>query len=106
MSEEWIGLQERLASASTTFLDMCLQLDPRYAEQKDVLGQWSLKDIVAHLIGWDREAARRFRLFMAGPTEDLTYNVDEFNSQSVAARQHLSWDQVIEELRLGHRSEE
>jgi uncharacterized damage-inducible protein DinB len=102
MSEDWEKLQKRLAAAYNDFLAICDQLDPGLYETDTVDGQWSLRDVVAHLTGWDHEATERFWRFLAGPTEDTTYNNDEFNTRSVAARQHFSYSQAVKELRSVH----
>ena len=62
-----------------------------------------MKDIVAHLSGWDHEATERFWRFLAGPTEDTTYDNDEFNARSVAARQHFTYTQAVKELKSVHK---
>ncbi len=105
MSEEqaWEALQARLTAAFNGFLAACNQLDQRLYEQPIIGDQWSVKDIVAHLTGWDHEATERFWRFLAGPTEDITYNVDEFNARSVAARQHFSYNQAIKEWSSVHK---
>jgi uncharacterized damage-inducible protein DinB len=103
MNDDWTALQGRLAAAFAGFLETCEQLDPGLYEQGTVDGQWSLRDLVAHLTGWDHEATERFWRFLAGPTEDITYNHDKFNARSVAARQHFTYQQAIKELRSVHR---
>ncbi len=103
MSDDWTILQENLAAAFAGFLEVCDQLDSRLYENTTIDGQWSAKDVVAHLTGWDHEATERFWRFLAGPTEDITYNADEFNSRSVAARQHFSYGQALKELKTVHR---
>lgn len=104
MSNDWRTLQENLAAAFADFLETCDHLDPRLYEQGTVDGQWSVRDVIAHLAGWDHEATERFWRFLAGPTEDSTYDADEFNSRSVAARQHFSYSQALKELKSVHRS--
>jgi uncharacterized damage-inducible protein DinB len=103
MSDNWIALQERLAAAFASFLDACEHLNPGLYEMETVNGQWSLRDLVAHLTGWDHEATERFWRFLAGPTDNITYDNDEFNARSVAARQHFTYLQAIKELRSVHR---
>ncbi len=100
---DWTALQTRLATAFADFLAACDQLDPGLYEQGTIDGQWSLRDVVAHLTGWDHEATERFWRFLAGPTEPVTYNINEFNARSVAARQHLTYSQAVKELRSVHR---
>lgn len=103
MSEDWETLQKRLAAAYNGFLAACDHLGPGLYEDGTIIGQWSLRDVVAHFTGWDHEATERFWRFLAGPTEDTTYNNDKFNARSVAARQHFSYQQAIKELRSVHR---
>ncbi|HLV98882.1 MAG TPA: maleylpyruvate isomerase N-terminal domain-containing protein [Ktedonobacterales bacterium] len=103
MNDDWTALQARLAAAFTNFLDTCDHLNPGLYEQGTIDGQWTLRDVVAHLTGWDHEATERFWRFLAGPTEETAYNTDEFNARSVAARQHFSYAQAVKEWRSVHR---
>ena len=100
----WVALQNRLAAAFVTFLAVASRLDPAARERAGVCGVWSPKDMVAHLIGWDFEAARRLRAFVAGPTVDITYDLDAFNAGSVVARQYLSWEQILAELQAARQT--
>lgn len=104
MSTAWITLQDRLARAFDTFHEVASQLDPAARERAGVCGFWSSKDVIAHLIGWDWEAARRLQAFMSGPTEDLTYDLAAFNAGSVVARQYLSWDEILVELQTAQQT--
>jgi hypothetical protein len=103
VSDNWTELQARLATAFTGFLEACDQLDQSLHEQGTIDGQWAARDMVAHLTGWDHEATERFWRFLAGPTEDVAYDNDEFNARSVAARQHFTYQQAVKELRSVHR---
>ncbi len=103
MNDDWAALQARLAAAFAGLLETCERLDPRLYEQRAVDGQWTLRDVVAHFTGWDHEATERFWRFLAGPTEDITYDNDEFNARSVAARQHFTYAQAVKEWRSVHR---
>lgn len=103
MEHRWRILQHELSHAYDRFRRTVGQLAPSAREQSGVCGEWSPKEVVAHLAGWDREAARRFQQFMQGPTEDIDYDLDAFNAESVAARQHLAWEQALHELDKAHR---
>jgi uncharacterized damage-inducible protein DinB len=103
MHDDWTALQARLAAAFASFLETCARLDPGLYETVAIDGQWSLRDVVAHLTGWDHEATERFWRFLAGPTDDISYDNDEFNARSVAARQHFTYQQAVKELRSVHR---
>jgi hypothetical protein len=69
-----------------------------------VCGQWTPKQVAAHLAGWDREAARALQAFLAGAPENLVTDIDAFNRASVDARAHLSWGSTCMELRLAYES--
>jgi hypothetical protein len=72
-------------------------------EQSGACGDWSPKQVLAHLTGWVREASKRYRDFEDGDTKDIHYNRNDdfaaFNSKSVQARAHLSWDDTVTDLR-------
>ena len=98
MDEKWEVLKGNLFRAYSHFHHIVMQLHPGRREKKGICGHWSPKEVVAHLAGWDREAARRFHLFMKGPTEDIEYDLDTFNSASVNERKHMNWEQTLKEL--------
>jgi hypothetical protein len=103
-TEAWASLQVRLAAAYAALTEAAASLAPELRDRSGVCGVWSPQDVVAHLAGWDREAARRFRVLLAGPVIDRIYDVDAFNARSVAARRHLSWDEALGELQAAHEA--
>jgi hypothetical protein len=48
------------------FLD---QFDPSRMDQPGVTGSWSMKDVVAHLTGWNRYLVARLQAAQRGETE-------------------------------------
>lgn len=70
--------------------------------QRTAIGEWSVKDIVAHIAAWDGEAARRLELIGAGrESEIVDYGegeIDEWNARAVAQRRDARWDEVLAEL--------
>lgn len=42
-----------LTRAQSDFVQIANQLDPQKRNQPGVCGEWSPKDVVAHLVGWD-----------------------------------------------------
>ena len=91
-------MQEKLRDASSDFMDVAQRLDPKLRKKRNVYGQWSANEVVAHIAGWEREVIRCFRMFLLEPTRDVTYDVNAFNEKSVTSRRHLSWDELIAEL--------
>jgi hypothetical protein len=73
-------------------------------DQAGVCGQWTPKQVAAHLAGWDREAARAIYALLAGAPEDFVLDIDGFNRTSVDARMHLAWDSTYLDLRQAHES--
>ena len=99
----WLELIDKLASVSATFRQTVLKLEPELRERKEVFGRWSAKDIVSHIIGWEWEVAHRFRMFLAAPVGDIPYDIDFFNNQAVTSREHLTWEQVMDELEAAQK---
>lgn len=88
-------LQLQLTAAHAQFLHVVHQLKSTQREQVGVCGEWSPKDVVAHLIGWDSSLTQ---LIVDIEHFDPPYDVNAFNRQSVASKQHLSWTEVLTEL--------
>ena len=95
-----IQLAGELEAAQKHFTKIATQLAPASREKKGVCGEWSAKDVMAHLVGWDTEAVCFLGLFAngSGDTYDTSFDVDAFNARSVKTREHLSWDELIHEL--------
>ena len=90
-------LQVDLSSAYASFLAVVNQLDVDNRRQPGVCGDWSPKDIIAHLIGWDTA----LQAFISAPDQfdpNPLYDVDAFNANAVAERKQLSWDETIIDL--------
>ena len=91
LAELWTKLHE----AHDSFVRVAGRLSPAKRQQSGVCGEWSPKEVVAHLVGWDA-SLKQFVI-------DIEHfeppdNVHKFNAQSVAARQGLSWDEVMHKL--------
>lgn len=104
MQQPWMTVHAHLAHAQATFQQVAAALPPQYRDQAGVCGQWTPKQVAAHLAGWDREAARALQAFLIGAPEELVTDIDAFNRASVDARAHLSWDGTCIEVRLAYES--
>jgi hypothetical protein len=71
------------------------------------VGDWSLKDLFAHIAGWEEEAARRINEIANGQGESLTWPTreeeDAFNASAVEKSRGLSADQVMKRLEECHQ---
>jgi hypothetical protein len=99
---EWEGLINTLADAYAQFSSACAALAPARVEQGGICGDWSARQVAAHLSGWNHEAARVSAQLLEDPDATMTnYDVDAFNAKSVTDRQGLSWAQTLDDLQAG-----
>src|SRR5438477_12819906 len=104
MQQPWMTVQAHLAHAHATFQQVAAALPPQRRDQAGGCGQWTPKQVAAHLAGWDREAARALQALLADAPEDLVSDIHRFNRASVDARTHLSWEGTCWELRAAHET--
>jgi len=89
------ALQKTLSLTYTKFCQTANQLAPLLRSKPGVCGDWSPKEVVAHLIGWDE----LLQDFIFDPDEfDPPIDVNQFNKQSVALLEQLNWAEVMREL--------
>jgi uncharacterized protein (TIGR03083 family) len=69
-----------------------------------VAGEWTVKDIVAHLAAWQVEALRAVEQAERGeePGPMINETVDEWNARRVAERRRLPLVDVIQEFTESH----
>jgi hypothetical protein len=71
-----------------------------------VTGDWSVRDVLAHVTIWEEEALKHLPLIIEGaiPTRyAVTYGgIDAFNAQMLAKKKALSLSQVLGELSETH----
>jgi hypothetical protein len=58
-------------------------------------GQWSIKDVLAHIVAWEEEAGRRLELIARGRGDRLVFyddrrEADRFNARAVATARPMS----------------
>ncbi len=95
---KWLNFRDGLSVAESEFMQTVKNINPGISEHGGVCGIWSAKEVVAHITGWEKEVIRQFQNFLTGPTEDVDYDINSFNLQSVKSRQHLSWSETVKEL--------
>ncbi len=66
--------------------------------ESGVCGEWSAREVLAHINGWLVEAQRRYPRYAKG-TGKVEYNIDAFNNVSVWLRKGRDFEQVLAELR-------
>ena len=72
-----------------------------------VTGNWSVRDIIAHVTWWEEEALKHLPLILAGgrpPRYSVTYGgIDAFNALMTERKQGLSLATVFREQQETHR---
>jgi hypothetical protein len=72
-----------------------------------VAGDWSVKDIIAHVTWWEEEALRHLPLIMTGdrpPRYSVTYGgIDAFNAMMAERKRDLSLSDVLTQQDDTHR---
>ena len=71
-----------------------------------VVGEWSVKDVLAHVTTWEEEALTHLPHILAGetpPRYSVTYGgVDAFNALMTERKRDLSLDEVLRQLEETH----
>lgn len=74
--------------------------------QPGVTGDWSVKDILAHVTTWEEEALRMLPLILDGQTPpryaDLYGGLNAFNAQMSAQKRDLPLAEVLAQLDATH----
>jgi hypothetical protein len=72
-----------------------------------VVGDWSVKDIIAHVTWWEEEALRHLPPIIAGerpPRYSTTYGgIDAFNAMMAEQKRDLSLSDVLRQQHETHR---
>ena len=63
---------------------------------------WTMKDMLAHMTGWDDATIDSLRAHVIGrpPSVDAIRSLDEYNGRTVSSRQDLDFARVLKEWRL------
>jgi len=72
-----------------------------------VNGEWSVKDVLAHVAFWEEHASQRLRLLAEGRAEEISYygreEIDGTNAQVFAERRPWTVAEAEQALRLARR---
>jgi uncharacterized damage-inducible protein DinB len=65
---------------------------------------WTVKDVLAHVIGWDQRVLKTLPLILQNQASEVaSVEVDDFNRKSVNAWRDKSWAEVLSEVQSTHR---
>ena len=100
-------LLTRLETAWAAFKDSFADLPDARLTEPGVTGDWSVKDILAHVSIWEDEAIKHLPHIIAGgrpPRYSVTYGgIDAFNARMVEQRRALSLPDVLRQLDETHQ---
>lgn len=69
-------------------------------EKREIVlfGEWSLKDLMAHITGWEKQSLKQVAYLLHGTPLSWVDNVDDFNAQCVHESTSKDWQAVYDEL--------
>ncbi|HEY7648662.1 MAG TPA: maleylpyruvate isomerase N-terminal domain-containing protein [Methylomirabilota bacterium] len=91
----------KLDQAWTAFKESFADLTESRLTEPGVTGDWSVKDILAHVTTWEQEALKYLPLIVAGghPPRYVRYGgIDAFNAQMTEEKRDLSPREVLRQL--------
>jgi predicted RNase H-like HicB family nuclease/uncharacterized damage-inducible protein DinB len=99
-------LLARLTTGRARLLEQVIGLDEKTIIGSAVVGDWTAKDLLAHIATWDRWALQEMQRMLSGGSPDLTTARDEdaFNAAAVTAWRNRSLDEVLAELQAARAS--
>ena len=82
-------------------------LSPEMRVRPGTVGDWSVKEVIAHIAAWEAEAARRIDVIISGFGAELTWPTreeeDAFNAAAAAAACEAEFEAVEKKLEEAHR---
>lgn len=99
-------LLQKLDTAWHEFQESYAGLSDREILEPGVTGDWSVRDLIAHVTWWDEEALKHLPLILEGgrpPRYSVTYGgIDAFNAMMTVQKQDLSLAAVREQFEETH----
>ena len=100
-------LLQRLDTAWGAFEESYAGLSDAQLMKPGVTGDWSVRDILAHVSTWEEEALTHLPLILEGgtpPRYSVKYGgIDAFNARMTEQKAHLSLSEVRRQLDATHR---
>lgn len=95
-------LDQELMFTRTDLRSTLFGLEPEEVEQPGVCGEWSIRQAIAHIAGWDEYIYGMLDRLMWDDEPLLLwpFDIDEFNNYHVAKREDMSWEELQQAFRL------
>ena len=100
-------LLQKVDKAWAEFKESYAGLSDSQLTEAGVMGDWSVKDILAHVTTWEEEALKHLPLIIKGdrpPRYSIQYGgIDAFNALMIERKQDLSLTDVLQQQEETHR---
>jgi uncharacterized protein (TIGR03083 family) len=99
-------LFQKLEKAWTVLKESYAGLSEAQLTEPGVLGEWSVKDILAHVTTWEEEALKYLPLILIGgrpPRYSQSGGIDAFNAQMAEQKRDLALSELLRQLEETHR---
>jgi hypothetical protein len=101
------GLLRRLEQRWSAFRESYAGLSEAEMTEPGVAGEWSVKDVIAHVTTWEEESLKHLPHILAGgrpPRYSVTYGgIGAFNAQTAERKRGLSLAEVLRQRDETHR---
>ena len=92
----------KMKSSRAAMLRLFDCINARMMIKPELQGRWSIKDVFAHIVAWEKEACKRLDLILAGKPDQIYYYEDSsvmhrFNARVVSKYKPLSMNQLLRE---------
>jgi uncharacterized protein (TIGR03083 family) len=97
---------QKLEPAWTSLKESYAGLSEAQLTGPGVLGEWSVKDILAHVTTWEEEALKALPLILSGgrpPRYTQFGGIDGFNAQMAEQKRGMALPEVLRQLEETHR---
>lgn len=101
-------LLDKIDQAWTAFTRSYAGLNPEHMIVAQAIGEWSVKDVLAHVTTWEQEALKYLPIILQGqrlPRYSSLYGgIDAFNALMSGQKQGLSPAEVLTQLEETHQA--
>lgn len=88
----------------TKLLQAIEGLSRRELTELPIYEDWTIKEVLAHVLGWDQRVLRTLPLMLQNRASEVaSVEVDEYNQESVEAWRHKSFAEILAEVQSTHR---
>jgi len=99
--DERTRLIQDLDSAREVMRAVLAEIDP----EREVYPGWTIKEVLAHVAGWDDAAMSSLRAHARGeiPQALAVEGINAYNATTVSTREALNLDQIVQEWEFSRR---